>query len=329
MPSMPIVTIGGGSGQRCLLSGLKTVAGIEIRAIVSMVDSGGSTGRLRGALGILPPGDLLKCLLALSNRSEDTKDFLSQRFGHYPNLQGHRVGNMLLAMLARYSGSFPTAIGALAEILDVAGTVLPVTLDRATLVAELADGTRICGESAIDVPHDSQRAAIRDVFLVPHHGDRVTAYPQALDAIRQAAVIVLGPGDLFTSLMANLAVPGIVAALRASRAKLIYVANIMTKFGETHGFGADDFVRVVEQRLGRRVDIVLCNTHRPPSPILARYQRQGASWVAPAVLTHAPPGGRRVYAADLLDTEGDMVRHHPAKLAALLQQILFPDTSDD
>ena len=152
MPKIKITTIGGGSGQYALLSGLRDSEKIEITSIVSMVDSGGSTGRLRDELGILPPGDVLKCLLALSPQRDYARSIFLKRFSKDKRLKGHNAGNMLLTMLSRYTGSFPTGIQALGEILDTRGTILPVTTDRATLVAELTDGTRIFGENAIDVP---------------------------------------------------------------------------------------------------------------------------------------------------------------------------------
>ena len=171
---LQVVTIGGGSGQFALLSGLRNLEGIEVTAIVSMVDSGGSTGRLRDELGILPPGDILKCILALSPHNEASRHLLQKRFQNDRRLRGHNAGNMLLTMLSRYTGSFPTGVSALAEILDVRGTILPVTTDRATLVAELTDGSRIYGERAIDMPRGHQREKIQDVFLVPHHNESIT-----------------------------------------------------------------------------------------------------------------------------------------------------------
>ena len=195
------MTIGGGSGQFALLSGLRDLPNIAITAIVSMVDSGGSTGRLRDELGILPPGDILKCILALSPHGENSRTLLQKRFKKDRRLRGHNAGNMLLTMLSRYTGSFPTGVAALAEILDANGTILPVTTDQATLVAELTDGTRIYGERAIDMPRGNQREKIHDVFLVPHHNEAIRVFPPVVDAINDADYIILGPGDLFTSII--------------------------------------------------------------------------------------------------------------------------------
>ena len=195
-----------------------------------MVDSGGSTGRLRDELGILPPGDILKCILALSPHQEIARHILLKRFQCDRRLKGHNAGNMLLTMLGRYTGSFPTGVRALAEILDVRGSILPVTLSRATLVAELTDGSRIFGENAIDRPEHAQRESIRDVFLVPHHGDSISVHPPVIDAICDADLILIGPGDLFTSILPNFAVPGVVEAIQKTGAHICYVLNIMTIF---------------------------------------------------------------------------------------------------
>ena len=253
MDSKPIklLTLGGGSGQFALLSGLRDLERVEITAVVSMVDSGGSTGRLRDEFGILPPGDILKCIVALSPHREMARGLLLKRFIEDRRLKGHNAGNLLLTMLSRYTESFPAGVQALAEILDVRGRILPVTVDQATLVAELTDGTRIFGEKAIDVPRGTQREKIRDVFLVPHHSESISVYPPVIDAAWWADYIVIGPGDLFTSIIAGLIVPGVKEAFRKSRAKVLYILNIMTKFGETHKFSGWDFVARLESFLGR------------------------------------------------------------------------------
>jgi uncharacterized cofD-like protein len=320
MPSLPILTIGGGSGQFVLLSGLRRAGRFSITAVVSMVDSGGSTGRLRSEFGILPPGDLLKCILALSPHQELARNLLLKRFQKDRRLRGHDAGNMLLTMLARYTGSFPAGVQALAEILDVEGRILPVTTDEATLVAELTDGSRIFGEQAIDMPRGTQREKIRAVYLVPHHTDRVRVHPPVIDAIRCARLIVIGPGDLFTSIIPNLLVPGVAEALQQARAPLFYVLNLMTKYGETHRFGARDFVIELEKALGRRVDGIIGNTTAPDRDLRRAYARQKAV----PVKIGAPKDwweDRKMVTADLLDTSGGILRHDPDKLAALIVQI--------
>ena len=316
-----IVTIGGGSGQFTLLSGLRDIDGLQITAVVAMVDSGGSTGRLRDELGILPPGDVLKCILALSPQAEFARTIFLKRFKAHRRLRGHNAGNMLLTMLGQYTGSFPAGIRALCEILDVRGLILPVTMDRATLVAELTDGTRIFGEAAIDLPSATRRQKIRDVYLVPHHHEAISVHPPVIEAIAQAETIVIGPGDLYTSIFPNLIVPGVCEALRQSKARLVYNLNIMNKFGETHQFTGTDFVRVLESRLERRLDVVIYNTRRPPPQILSRYRRHQSEFV---VLDPVDPFWREhhLVGADLLATSGGIVRHDDRKLAALIEKLI-------
>ncbi|MGM0629378.1 MAG: gluconeogenesis factor YvcK family protein, partial [Patescibacteria group bacterium] len=171
--SKEILTVGGGSGQYVLLSGVRDVPDFNVTAVVSMADSGGSTGRLRDELGVLPPGDILKCVLALSPHREAGRSILQKRFKNNAKLAEHSVGNMLLTMLSQYCNDFSQGVEALADVLETKGRVLPVSTDRATLVAELTDGSWLFGESAIDVPRGDQKEKIKRTFLVPHHSDSI------------------------------------------------------------------------------------------------------------------------------------------------------------
>ena len=315
-----IVTIGGGSGQYALLSGLRDMAAISVTAIVSMMDSGGSTGRLRDELGTLPPGDVLKCVLALSPHQEAVRSLLQKRFQKDRRLRGHNAGNMLLTMLSQYTGSFPSGVNALAEILNVRGAILPVTTDRATLVAELTDGTRIYGEGAIDMPRGNQREKIKDVFLVPHHSDQIKVYPPVIEAIQAADHVILGPGDLFTSIIPNLVVPSVSQALQKTKAKLAYIVNVMTKFGETQNFQCADFVRKLEPFIGRPVDAVIYNTTRPNQALADLYALQKAEFVE-IDMQDALWHQRKLHAQDLLESSSRIIRHDPMKIAAVLKSI--------
>lgn len=316
-----LVTIGGGSGQFVLLSGLRNTEHTDISAIVSMVDSGGSTGRLRDELGILPPGDILKCILALSPHQNAARSILLKRFKNDRRLAGHSAGNMLLTMLSRYTGNFPAGVAALAEILDVKGTILPVTLDRATLVAELTDGRRIYGEEAIDLPRGTQRERIKDVFLVPHHQDDISVYPPVLDAIKNADYIFLGPGDLFTSIIPNLIVPGVKQALQKTSAKIFFIINIMTKFGETQNFKGRDFVVQLEDHLERPLDGIIGNNNEPDQKLLNAYHEQKSD-VVKIDLSQPFWKNREIILTDILDDSTQIVRHDPEKLARIIQQLL-------
>jgi uncharacterized cofD-like protein len=321
MTEKKIVTIGGGSGQFVLLSGLRELPDINITAVVSMVDSGGSTGRLRDELGILPPGDVLKCILALSPHQNTCRSILQKRFKKDRRLAGHSAGNMLLTMLSRYTGNFPAGVAALAEILDARGEILPVTVDRATLVAELTDGRRIYGEEAIDLPRGTQRERIRDVFLVPHHHSSISVYPPVLDAIAQADYIFIGPGDLFTSIIPNLIVPGVRQALLETKAKIYFTVNIMTKYGETHNFSGMDFVIKLEERLGRKLDGIIANSARPSEEVLEVYRKQKSSFVE-ICRSDSFWDGRDFHLLDVLDTSGGIVRHDSVKLSCIIQDIV-------
>ncbi len=317
-----IVTIGGGSGQFILLSGLRDLENIHTTAIVSMVDSGGSTGRLRDELGILPPGDILKCLLALSPYQAAGRCIMLKRFKGDPRLAGHSAGNMLLTMLSRYTGDFPASVAALAEILEVDGTILPVTIDRATLVAELADGKRIFGEQAIDLPHGKSREQIKDVFLVPHHHGTISVHPPVLDAIEKADHIFIGPGDLYTSIIPNLIVPGVRQALQNTSAKIYFFINIMTKFGETHNFSGKDFVVKLENCLRRKIDGFIGNNTKPLQKVLDIYSEQKSDFVS---IDMADPfwDNRNLLLVDVLDTNTKIARHDPKKLARIISKIIF------
>ncbi len=316
-----LVTIGGGTGQFALLSGLRDHTDIDVAAVVSMMDSGGSTGRLRDEYGVLPPGDALKCILALSPHRELARNILLRRFQNNRRLKGHTAGNMLLTILSQYTGDFPGGIQALAEILEARGQILPVTVDRATLVAELSDGSRIFGESAIDRPGHARRESIRDVFLVPHFGDAISVYPPVIEAIYEADVILIGPGDLFTSIIPNFIVPGVAGALRKTPAHISYTMNIMTKYGETNDFSPIDFIEKIEACIGRRIDSVLYNTELPEEALLQRYRSERAEPV------HVVPDavywqGYALYGAPMLNTSGGVIRHDAKRLAELVRHMM-------
>jgi uncharacterized cofD-like protein len=195
-------------------------------------------------------------------------------------------------------------------------------VDSATLVAELTDGSRVFGEEAIDIPRGTQREKIREVYLVPHHSHCISVYPPVIDAITRADYILIGPGDLFTSVLPNLVVPGVKEALRCAKGGIFYVLNLMTKFGETHNFSAFDFIEKLEEGMGRQVHGVICNSLKPSQDTLDRYCDQKAEFIEFDERSDRW-GSRRIYGADLLDTTGGLVRHDPEKLARLILRIIF------
>ncbi|UCE51799.1 MAG: YvcK family protein [Desulfobacterales bacterium] len=321
-----ILTFGGGSGQYALLSGLRDLRDINITSVVSMTDNGGSTGKLRDEHGILPPGDVLKCIIALSPFHEAANQILLKRLNGDWRLKGHNAGNMLLTMFSQYTGSFPAAIKTLSEILEVKGRVLPITTDKATLVAELADGTRIYGESAIDIPQSPLRQKIKNLFLVPHYKNSISAYPTVIEEINKSDYILIGPGDLYTSIIAILIVPGIKEEIQKTSAKIFYILNIMTKFGETDNFRGYDFVQEIENYLGRQVDGIICNVRKPNNHLLNKYLNEKSEFVE-LDKTETWIGDRIIYDSDLLDTSVEIVRHDPYKLASLIKCIVFNKTN--
>jgi uncharacterized cofD-like protein len=315
-----VVTIGGGSGHYTMLSGLRDLEGIDITAVVSMADSGGSTGRLRDELGVLPPGDILKCLLALSPDREAARKILLARFNNNERLRGHNAGNMLLSILSQYAGNFADGVNALGEILGVKGKIHPVTTDKATLVAELTDGSRLFGETAIDIPRGNQREKIVNAYLVPHHYDSISVHPPVVDAIKRADYIILGPGDLFTSIIPNFLVPGVKEAVNDSIAKIIYVLNIMTKFGETENFQPNDFVREIEKRIGQNLDYIVINKGIPDLSIMDEYRKQKAELILND--ENYDWGERKIVRDDLIEFSGGVVRHSSKRLGALIDKLI-------
>ena len=227
------VCLGGGTGLFTLLSGLKTLSNIRLTSIVSMSDDGGSTGRLKHMFGILPPGDIRRSLVALSTAPDLVNEMMQYRFAGHGDLAGHNLGNLMLTALTEMRGSMARAVRSLSEILNVQGEVLPVTESLHTLYAELENGETLHGETAIDVFESGDPSMrIKRLWQEPE----VSAHPDTLETLAGASVIILGPGDLFTSIISNLIVRGIADAICSSKARKIYICNIMTEPGETNHF---------------------------------------------------------------------------------------------
>ena len=252
------VVIGGGSGVSTVLSELKKVA--DVTAIVSMMDSGGSSGRLRDEHSILPPGDILKCIAELlpeDDHSTKWKDFLNYRFCKGDGLKGHSLGNLLLAAAYDWEGGTPFGIESVSQLLNVQGRVLPVTLNDVNLIAKLSDGTDLIGETLIDLRTDFDRQ-IEYIYL----SRRAQVYKPVVQAILEADHIVIGPGSLFTSILPNFLVEGLPEALIQSKAPKTYVVNLVTDPAETNGYKASDFIRKLEEYYGdgKLVDYAIVNT---------------------------------------------------------------------
>lgn len=259
-----VVVIGGGTGSYVVLSGLRNY-NIDLYAIVSMTDSGGSTGRLRDQLGVLPPGDLRQALVALSDSSEIWRKIFAYRFDN-GDLQGHNFGNIFISVLQRITGTLESAIEEASKVLDVEGTVIPVTFTNCNLCAKYEDGSVIEGESLID-DSPTKRPKIQYMYLNPE----AEANPKAIDAVIKADFIVITPGDLYTSIIPNFLVSGVVDALSKSKSKKIYVSNLMTKRGQTDGFTASEHVIEIEKYSNCFMDYVLVNNKKPSPEIIDWY----------------------------------------------------------
>lgn len=268
--------IGGGTGTFTLLSSLRSYPSMN-SVIVSTADNGGSTGMLRRELGVMPMGDIRQCLSGFSENDSLLARAFSYRFEH-GSLKGHVVGNILLAALQKVSGGIEDAILECGTLLRVSGQVVPVTLTPTDLTAVLEDGTEIVGEHAIDEPLHDGNQKIRSLSLQP----QTPANLRAVHVIAEADIVVIGPGDVYTSTLPNLLVPGITDALVKSKAKKVLITNLMTKFGQTSGFRASDFLSVFEQFLGAGViSAVIVNTERPSDEWMARYGTVHSQFVEP------------------------------------------------
>lgn len=317
-----VVVIGGGTGTFTVLSGLKKYP-LDLTAIVAMADNGGSTGILRDELGVLPPGDVRSCLVALSKQDNLMRTLMNYRFDN-GKLEGLNFGNLLLSALEKVTGSFDAAIERASDILRTEGRVLPSTLDKVTLVAQVGDKT-IRGEETIQ--QTTLNGDFKKIWLEPAG----RANPKAVAALLEADAIVLGPGNFYASVIPNLLVEGIPAAIRESKAVKIFVCNLMTKAEHTHGFSVADYVRGIEEYLGGNVDVVIYNNATPDREHMNRYARVGdtlTSW-------NELPENRTLVGKNLMSTRGhnpnkigvaakesSLVRHDPAKIASAITKLL-------
>lgn len=309
-----IVVLGGGTGVFTVLTGLKKYFS-DLTAIVSMADSGGSSGVLREEFGILPPGDVRRALVALS--STDNKilsELMSYRFTQGNGLSGHNFGNLLITALTNMTGSFEQALVEAGKILQVNGKIIPVTLQHSHLFAELEDGQVIASETNIDVPAHDPELKIEHVWLEP----KSEINPNARRAIETADLVIIGPGDIYTSIVPNILVAGVSEALRQTSAAIIYITNVMTKYGETNHFKASDFLGTIEEYIGQNVlDAVLVNNKIPSKSRLEAYREENSQPVLNDLKNIKNP---LIVAQDLIRPTG-FVRHDPKKLALAIQNL--------
>jgi uncharacterized cofD-like protein len=327
MTKPKIVVIGGGTGSFIVLSGLKSYP-VQLSTIVTMMDSGGSTGKLRDQLGVLPPGDLRQALVALSESELIWRKLFTYRFDN-GDLDGHSFGNLFLSALEKITGSTEKAISYATELLKTRGEVIPVTLENTVLCAKYADGTTLEGETKIDNATEP-RARINYMYL--HPTAQIT--PNAKEKIQKADYLIFGPGDLYTSIIPNLLVDGVTEAIHKSKAKKIMLVNLMTKLGQTDCYRASDFVSELCKYLGGvDFDYIFVNNKRPPKALVDWYRRSGDAEVVKDDLGYKKSSNAKIIRADLLSKtkyeqslsdriKRSLIRHDPEKVARALIKVV-------
>ncbi len=320
-----VVVMGGGTGTFTVLTGLKEYP-LDLTAVVAMSDDGGSTGTLRDELGVLPPGDVRQCLVALSKSDRLMRDLMNYRFSE-GGLSGHNFGNLFLSALEKVTGSFDAAVEKASEILRIGGHVVPATLSDVSLVAHLRSGEAVRGQAKI---FSADLMDHKKIVLEPE----ANANPKAVRALREADAIVIGPGDLYGSLIPNLLVKGIPEAIRKSKAKKIYICNLMNRPKQTEGFTVRAFTETIESYLGFELDYVIYNNRNAPASHIETYKRQGEHPVSTIVEQRALKRSSKKYIGTSLINRkvpklrpGDtiprtLIRHNPKQLAKVIVKLV-------
>lgn len=309
-----VVVIGGGTGMPVLLRGLKSLP-IHLTALVTVADDGGSTGRLRSEMAIPAPGDIRNVIAALSDAEPMLVELFQHRFVKGNGLSGHSMGNLLLAAMTSVTGDFYTGIKEISRVLNVKGKIYPISNESMSLHAEMEDGTIVSGESSI--PLSNKR--IKRVFLSPQP---IEPLPNAVRAIKSADLIVVSPGSLYTSIMPNLIIPNIDAAIKESKAKVMYVCNVMTQAGETTGYTASDHVKAIIDHIGEGcVDGIVVHNEPIKQALRAVYAEENAE---PVIYDteRLLDMGLEIIEGDIINHSQSTIRHDTNKIAKLLYSII-------
>lgn len=323
-----VVTIGGGTGSFMLLTGLKNYP-IELSAIVSMADDGGSTGILRDELGVLPPGDVRQCLAALSGASDIMRRLMTYRFEE-GGLKGHNFGNLLLSALEKITGNFSAGVTEAAKILNIKGEVIPVTDKDVHLFIELKNGKLIKGEDAVRHNFEIRKVGIEKSYLSP----KVKANKKAIQKILEADLVVIGPGDYYGSIMPNFLVQGISEALRKTKAVVVFNCNLVNRKGQTDNFTLDNYVSLINSQIGKeRIDFATFNTKKPGKNLIKKYEEESMlvefgeikdqKRTYRVIKTDLLSDKKASYSkADAIAATRAFIRHDSEKLARVLMVIL-------
>lgn len=317
------MTVGGGTGSYTVLSGLKNLPDVSLTALVSMSDDGGSTGILRDELGVLPPGDVRQCLVALSEHSDIVRNLMNYRFSE-GTLKGHSFGNIFLAALEKVTGDFIKGVEVASEILKVNGNVIPITSDKAELTIRLLNGKILDGENNIQ-DANTQDVGIKDIF----YKNDVKLNENAREAILKADYIILGPGNYYCSIIPNLIVNGFKEAVIESKAKIILPINLINKSGHTTHWKVSNYVNDLEKHLNKLIDIILVNDEMPSGEQIERYKKEGGDLVEDnfmdnrvvrdAFLSHVIFDKAK---GDVIPSTKGFIRHDSDKLANCIKKII-------
>lgn len=312
-----IVVIGGGSGIFNILKGLKNYP-VSITSIVTTFDNGGSTGILRDEFGALPSGDIRRSLVALSPDTGDStiRDLFNFRFPKDSSLNGHSFGNLFLQALSSISGNDVSAIKKAIEILNIKNNILPISIDKAQLCAKLENENIIVGETNIDIPKHDGSIKIRELFLQPS----AIIYKESYESIIDADIIIIGPGDLYTSILPNILTEGFSEAIKKTKGKIVYILNIMTKWGETNNFSASDFVKTLLAYIKKdKIDYVICNNSKINQNLIEKYKEEKAEPVS------IDTDNLKRYTENIIEEDvalqTDIIRHDSAKISRLIMKI--------
>ncbi len=321
-----VVVIGGGTGSFTVLSGLKKYDHLDLTAVVSMADDGGSTGKLRDEYGVLPPGDVRQCLVALSEADDLMRELFNFRFSG-GTFTGHSFGNIFISAVEKMTGNFNDALKMISKVMNVRGLVLPVTLDKVRLVAKLNNGKVIVGQNEIANNHLVSRFGVEKIYF----DKKARANPDALRAIREADLIVVGPGSFYSSLIPNFLVEGMSKALQSAKGKKVFICNLMNQYGQTDNYTVSDFVAGIERFIKpNSFHYVIYNTQTPSVKLLSKYIDEGQ----PVLLGEKRQGSlHKFVGVNLLNNKipkrakGDtmirtLIRHNPEELAKAIVNLI-------